>query len=211
MSFHHFFPALCPMPERTLVDCDFPQELQVVGDREAHSCLASGICDDAKSYDDCQNLSARKHWSINSYSPASPRLSVVTGDRDPEGEALASMLKRTGRRDRDLLKLTWTKMSERKVQKSDHQPSPFLIELATQLNFFLARNKRFGGIGGHLIRTGLRMKQGSYVFSVWIFRMRKRAQRMSIFKRNSINSNVQQNLPIIYRERQTEVTSPLSG
>ena len=42
------------MPERTLVDCDFPQELQVVGDREAHSssCLASGICDDAKSYDD---------------------------------------------------------------------------------------------------------------------------------------------------------------
>ena len=106
------------------------------------------------------------------------------------------MLKRTGRRDRDLLKLTWTKMSERKVQKSDHQ-LPFLIELATQLNFFfLARNKRFGGIGGRLIRTGLRMKQGSYVFSVWIFRMRKRTQRMSIFKRNSINSNVQQNLPI---------------
>ena len=30
------------------------QELQVVGDREAHSCLASGICDDAKSYDDRQ-------------------------------------------------------------------------------------------------------------------------------------------------------------
>ena len=47
-----------------------------------------------------QSLSARKHWSINSYSPASPRLSVVTGDRDPEGdpegEALASMQKRTG-------------------------------------------------------------------------------------------------------------------
>ena len=43
------------MPERTLADCDFPQELQVVGDREAHSsCLASGICDDAKSYDDRQ-------------------------------------------------------------------------------------------------------------------------------------------------------------
>ena len=44
------------MPERTLVDCDFPQELQVVGDREEHSCtcLASGICDDAKSYDDRQ-------------------------------------------------------------------------------------------------------------------------------------------------------------
>ena len=131
---------------------------------------------------------------------------MVTGDRDPEGdfegEALASMLKRTGRRDRDLLKLTWTKMSERKVQKSDHQ-LPFLIELATQLNFFfLARNKRFGGIGGRLIRTGLRMKQGSYVFSVWIFRMRKRAQRMSIFKRNSINSNVQQNLPnIIFFQR----------
>ena len=62
--------------------------------------------------------------------------------------------------------------------------------------FFLARNKRFGGLGGRLIRTGLCMKQGSYVFSVWIFRMRKRAQRMSIFKRNSINSNVQQNLPI---------------
>ena len=83
-----------------------------------------------------QSLSARKHWSINSYSPASPRLSVVTGaEGDPEGEALASMLKRTGRRDRDLLKLTWTKMSERKVQKSDHQ-LPFLIELATQLNFF---------------------------------------------------------------------------
>ena len=148
-------------------------------------------------------LSARKHWSINSYSPASPRLSVVTGDRDPEGdpegEALASMLKRTGRRDRDLLKLTWTKMSERKVQKSDHQ-LPFLIELATQLNFFfLARNKRFGG----LIRTGLRMKQGSYVFSVWIFRMRKRAQRMSIFKRNSINSNVQQNLPNTKMEHRT--------
>ena len=61
--------------------------------------------------------------------------------------------------------------------------------------FFLARNKRFGGIGGRLIRTGLRMKQGSDVFSVWIFRMRKRAQRMSNFKRNSINSNVQQNLP----------------
>ena len=123
---------------------------------------------------------------------------MVTGDRDPEGdsegEALASMLERTGRRDRDLLKLTWTEVSERKVQKSDHQ-LPFLIELATQLNFFLARNKRFGGIGGRLIRTGLRMKQGSYVFSVWIFRMRKRAQRMSIFKRNSINSNVQQNLP----------------
>ena len=34
--------------------CDFPQELQVVGDREAHSCLASGICDDARSYDDRQ-------------------------------------------------------------------------------------------------------------------------------------------------------------
>ena len=42
------------MPERTLVDCNFSQELQVVGDREAHSCLASGICDDAKSYDDRQ-------------------------------------------------------------------------------------------------------------------------------------------------------------
>ena len=125
---------------------------------------------------------------------------MVTGDRDPEGdpegEALASMLKRTGRRDRDLLKLTWTKMSEGKVQKSDHQ-LPFLIELATQLNFFFGGNKRFGGIGGRLTRTGLRMKQGSYVFSVWIFRMRKRAQRMSIFKRNSINSNVQQNLPNI--------------
>ena len=88
-------------------------------------------------------------------------------------------------------------MSERKVQKSDHQLS-FLIELATQLNFFVWREtKDSGGIGGRLIRTGLRMKQGSYVFSVWIFRMRKRAQRMSIFKRNSINSNVQQNLPVV--------------
>ena len=70
---------------------------------------------------------------------------MVTGDRDPEGdpegEALASMLKRTGRRDRDLLKLTWTKMSERKVQKSDHQ-LPFLIELATQLNFFFWRETK---------------------------------------------------------------------
>ena len=68
-----------------------------------------------------QSLSARKHWSTNSNSPASPRLSVVTGDRDPEGdpegEALASMLKRTGRRDRDLLKLTWTKMSEKKKSR----------------------------------------------------------------------------------------------
>ena len=35
------------------------------------------------------------------------------------------------------------------------------------------------------------------VFSVWIFCMRKRAQRMSGFMRNSINSNVQQNLPIM--------------
>ena len=70
---------------------------------------------------------------------------MVTGDRDPEGdpegEALASMLKRTGRRDRDLLKLTWTKMSERKIQKSDHQ-LPFLIELATQLNFFFWRETK---------------------------------------------------------------------
>ena len=72
---------------------------------------------------------------------------MVTGDRDPEGdhspegEALASMLKRTGRRDRDLLKLTWTKMSERKVQKSDHQ-LPFLIELATQLNFFFGAKQK---------------------------------------------------------------------
>ena len=49
--FSPFLPSTWP---RTLVDCDFPQELQVVGDREAHSCLASGICDDAKSYDDRQ-------------------------------------------------------------------------------------------------------------------------------------------------------------
>ena len=70
---------------------------------------------------------------------------MVTGDRDPEGdpegEALASMLKRTGRRDRDLLKLTWTKMSERKVRKSDYQ-LPFLIELATQLNFFFGAKQK---------------------------------------------------------------------
>ena len=70
---------------------------------------------------------------------------MVTGDRDPEGdpegEALASMLKRTGKRDRDLLKLTWTKMSERKVQKSDHQ-LPFLIELATPLNIFFWRETK---------------------------------------------------------------------
>ena len=130
------------MPERTLVDCDFPQELQVVGDREAHSGLSCERhlrwCQELR-WSSNQSLSARKHWSINSNSPASPWLSVVTGDRDPEGdpegEALASMLKRTGRRDRYLLKLTWTKMSERKVQKSDHQ-LPFLIELATQFNFF---------------------------------------------------------------------------
>ena len=129
---------------------------------------------------------------------------MVTGDRDPagdpEGEALASMLKRTGRRDRDLLKLTWTKMSERKVQKSDHQ-LPFLIELATQLNSFFGRETKDSvELVAASYGLGLRMKQGSYVFSVWIFRMRKRAQRMSIFKRNSINSNVQQNLPNVKKK-----------
>ena len=61
------------MPERTLVDCDFPQELQVVGDREAHSCLASGICDDAKSYDDRQTKACPLvSTGLYSNSPASP-------------------------------------------------------------------------------------------------------------------------------------------
>ena len=71
---------------------------------------------------------------------------------------------------------------------------------SVQLFFFflLARNQwiRWNYIGGCLIRIGLRVKQHSYVFSVWIFHMRKSAQRMSGLIRNSINFNVQQNLPI---------------
>ena len=72
------------------------------------------------------------------------------------------------------------------------------VAMANTLFFFWRETKdsvELVAASYHVIRTGLRMKQGSYVFSVWIFRMRKRAQRMSIFKRNSINSNVQQNLP----------------
>ena len=60
--------------------------------------------------------------------------------------------------------------------------------------FFWCEINGFGEIGGCLIRIGLCVKQRSYVFSVWIFRMRKRAQCVSGLIRNSMKSNVQQNL-----------------